>query len=237
MTAKVGTLMHEILEQATEFTESSFEEAVDSKWHNLEFDSQWQESAERRRVSRMIVRLLSYLDDVRVGKRRVIAVEEKIDFALAGAWVNGKADRIEIDDNSNVIISDLKTSRNEVSQDDTNDHLQLAVYQLAALNGGFKNVGALEYEPVGVAAVLVQIGHKNKDKEEEPIVTSQTALKVEGVQMVSAIDQFLRQIEKVTEGMLLVDAEVAANTGLHCYERNPYGSCSLHLIEQVSYGE
>jgi len=237
ITTKVGTLMHEILEQATEFSESAFEKAVDSKWHNLEFDSQWQESAERRRVSRMIVRLLSYLDDVRVGKRRVIAVEENIDFALAGAWVNGKADRIEIDDNSNVIISDLKTSRNEVSQDDTNNHLQLAVYQLAALNGGFKNVGALESEPIGVSAVLVQIGHKNKDKEEEPIVTSQTALKVEGVQMVSAIDQFLRQIEKVTEGMLLVDAEVAANTGLHCYERNPYGSCSLHLIEQVSYGE
>jgi RecB family exonuclease len=237
ITTKVGTLMHEILEQATEFSESAFEKAVDSKWHNLEFDSQWQESAERRRVSRMIVRLLSYLDDVRVGKRRVIAVEEKIDFALAGAWVNGKADRIEIDDTSNVIISDLKTSRNEVSQDDTNDHLQLAVYQLAALNGGFKNVGALESEPVGVSAVLVQIGHKNKDKDEEPIVTSQTALKVEGVQMVSAIDQFLRQIEKVTEGMLLVDAQVAANTGLHCYERNPYGSCSLHLIEQVCYGE
>ena len=237
MTAKVGTLMHEILEQATEFTESAFEQAVDSKWHNLEFDSQWQESAERRRVSRMIVRLLSYLDDFRVGKRRVIGVEEKIDFALAGAWVNGKADRIEIDDNSNVLISDLKTSRNEVSQSDTDDHLQLAVYQLAALNGGFKNVGALEAEPVGVAAVLVQIGHKNKDKEDEPIVTSQTALKVGGVQMVSAIDQFLSQIEKVTEGMLLVDAKIAANTGLHCYERNPYGSCSLHLVEQVSYGE
>jgi hypothetical protein len=115
--------------------------------------------------------------------------------------------------------------------------LQLAVYQLAALNGGFKDVGALEAEPVGVAAVLVQIGHKNKDKADEPIVTSQTALKVGGVQMVSAIDQFLSQIEKVTEGMLLVDAEVAANTGLHCYERNPYGSCSLHLVEQVSYGE
>lgn len=237
MTAKVGTLMHEILEQATEFTETSFEKAVDSKWHNLEFDSQWQESAERRRVSRMIVRLLSYLDDVRIGKRRVIAVEEKIDFALAGAWVNGKADRIEIDENSNVTISDLKTSRTEVSESDTDEHLQLAVYQLAALNGGFKNVGALEAEPNGVGAVLVQIGHKNKGKEAEPIVTSQTALKVDGVRVATAIDQFLAQIDKITHGMLLVNAEVAANTGLHCYERNPYGSCSLHLIEQVSYGE
>jgi hypothetical protein len=237
MTAKVGTLMHEILEQATEFTESSFEKAVDSKWHNLEFESQWQESAERRRVSKMIVRLLSYLDDVRIGKRRVIAVEEKIDFALAGAWVNGKADRIEIDDESNVTIADLKTSRTEVSESSTDEHLQLAVYQLAALNGGFKNVGALEAQPNGVGAVLVQIGHKKKDKDSEPIVTSQTPLKVDGLPVVAAIDQFLSQVEKITEGMLLVDAEVTANTGLHCYERNPYGSCSLHLIEQVSYGE
>jgi hypothetical protein len=181
--------------------------------------------------------LLSYLDDVRIGKRRVIAVEEQIDFGLAGAWVNGKADRIEIDDESNVTISDLKTSRSEVSESDTDEHLQLAVYQMAALNGGFKNVGALEAEPKGVAAVLVQIGHKNKDKDSEPIVTSQTALKAGGVQVASAIDHFMKQIEKVTQGMLLVNAEVAANTGLHCYERNPYGSCSLHLIEQVTYGE
>lgn len=237
MSAKVGTLIHEILEQATEFSEPAFEQAVDSKWHNLEFDSQWQESAERRRVSRMIVRLLSYLDDVRIGQRRVIAVEEKIDFALAGAWVNGKADRIEIDDESNVTISDLKTSRTEVSESSTDEHLQLAVYQLAALNGGFKNVGALSTEPSGVGAVLVQIGHKNKAKDGEAIVTSQTALKVDGVQVVAAIDQFLVQIDKITNGMLLINAEVAANTGLHCYERNPYGSCSLHLIEQVSYGE
>ena len=237
MTAKVGTLMHEILEQATEFSEGAFEKAVDSKWHNLEFDSQWQESAERRRVSKMIVRLLSYLDDVRIAKRRVIAVEEKIDFGLAGAWVSGKADRIEIDDESNVTISDLKTSRTEVSESDTDEHLQLAVYQLAALNGGFANLGALDEQPKGVSAVLVQIGHKNKDKDLEPIVTSQTALKAGGVQVASAIDHFLVQIEKITEGMLLVNAEVAANTGLHCYERNPYGSCSLHLIEQVTYAD
>ncbi len=237
MTAKIGTLIHEILEQATEFSEEAFKQAVDSKWHNLEFESEWERSAERRRVSKMIVRLLTYLDDVRIGKRRVIAVEEKIDFALAGAWVNGKADRIEIDDQSNVTIADLKTSRTEVSESTTDGHLQLAVYQLAALNGGFKHVGALEAQPNGVGAVLVQIGHKKKDKDLEPIVTSQTALKVEGVQVVAAIDQFLAQVEKITEGMLLVDAEVAANTGLHCYERNPYGSCSLHLIEQVSYGE
>ena len=237
VTAKVGTLMHEILEQASEFTQASFEAAVDSKWHNLEFESAWQESAEYRRVKKMIVRLLGYLDDVRVGKRRVLAVEEKLDFNLAGAWVNGKADRIEIDDDSNITIADLKTSRTEVNQDDTNEHLQLAVYQLAALNGGFKNVGQLADEPKAVSAVLVQIGHKNKDHEAEAIVTSQTSLKIDSKKVVSAIDSFMTEIEKVTEGMLLVDAQATANTGLHCYERNSYGSCSLHLIDQVSYAE
>ena len=237
VTTKVGTLMHEILEQATEFTYDSFDKAVESKWNTLEFESEWQRQAERRRVSRMIVRLLGYLDDVRRGERRVIGVEEKINFALGGAWVDGKADRIEIDEKGFVTIADLKTSRKEVKQDDTDNHLQLAVYQLAALKGGFANSGILAEEPRGVGAVLVQIGHDKKDNPTEPIVTEQQSLKIEGKQVVAAIENFMTEIEKITEGMLLVDAEVSANTGLHCYERNPYGSCSLHLIEQVTYGE
>ena len=237
VTAKVGTLMHEILEQASEFTQESFEAAVESKWHNLEFESKWQESAERRRVQKMIVRLLGYLDQVRAGGRRVIAVEEKLNFELAGAWVNGKADRIEVDAEGNITIADLKTSRTEVGQDETNDHLQLAVYQLAALNQGFKKVGELEAEPKSVAAVLVQIGHKNKDQDQAAIVTSQTSLKVDSKRVVGAIESFMSEIEKVTNGMLLVDAQAMANTGLHCYERNSYGSCALHLIEQVSYAD
>ena len=237
VTTKVGTLMHEILEQATEFTYDSFDTAVESKWNSLEFESEWQKQAERRRVSRMIVRLLGYLDEFKRGERRVIGVEEKLNFELAGAWVDGKADRIEIDDQGFVTIADLKTSRTEVKQDDTDKHLQLAVYQLAALNGGFKLNGILESEPQGVGAVLVQIGHDKKDNLTEPIVTEQTSLKTEGSRMVAAIENFMTEIEKITEGMLLVDAEVTANTGLHCYERNPYGSCSLHLIEQVTYGE
>ena len=108
---------------------------------------------------------------------------------------------------------------------------------MAALNGGFKNVGQLADEPKAVSAVLVQIGHKNKDHEAEAIVTSQTSLKIDSKKVVSAIDSFMTEIEKVTEGMLLVDAQATANTGLHCYERNSYGSCSLHLIDQVSYAE
>ena len=55
--------------------------------------------------------------------------------------------------------------------------------------------------------------------------------------VLAAIENFMTEIEKITEGMLLVDAEVSANAGLHCYERNSFGSCSLHLIEQVTYGE
>lgn len=237
LTAKVGTLIHEILKHSTEFTQDEFETAVDSKWHNLEFESEWQESQERRRVSKMIVRLLGYLDDVRQGKRRVIGVEEGLNFALGGAWVEGTADRVEIDDSGFVTVADLKTGRNEIDEDATAEHLQLAVYQMAVLNGGFEDIHELEKEPNGVGAILVQIGHKKKELDQEAFVTSQTSLKVDGERVKKAIDHFMEQIAKITQGMLLVDAEVVANTGVHCYERNSYGSCSLHLIEQVTYGD
>jgi superfamily I DNA/RNA helicase/RecB family exonuclease len=224
---RVGTLMHEVLETATVNDEAHFWKIVDSKWSNIEFDSDWQEAAEHRRVGKMISKLLSYLQSFDAAGGKVIAREVGFKFDIAGAKVRGKVDRIEIYPDGTVIIADLKTSKYKVAADKVTNNAQLGIYQLAALAEKFDGIPELAENPNLAGARLIEVGTKEKQ-----IVAEQPSLKN---------DPLLRldiesTIEAITEGMLMKEQVFVAKVGEHCTDPYGFGSCSLHLIDQVTYG-
>jgi RecB family exonuclease len=223
---RVGTLMHQILETATTISEESFWQIVESKWHTLEFDSDWQEAAEKRRVQKMISKLLGYLTAFEAAGGKVIGKEVSFNLEVAGAHVRGTVDRIELYPNGDIVIADLKTSKYAIKKDvETNP--QLGVYQLAAIEERFDKIPQLQSNPQLAGAVLLEIGTK-----EAQVVAKQDSLKTNpALRAVLAA-----QLQQITEGMLMSEQSFTANITDHCNAEHSFGSCSLHLIEQVSYG-
>jgi RecB family exonuclease len=218
--------MHEVLETATTLSEESFWEIVQSKWHTVEFESDWQEATEKRRVQKMISKLLGYLTSFETAGGKVIGKEVGFNLEVAGAHVRGTVDRIEIYPNGDIVIADLKTSKYAIKKDvETNP--QLGVYQLAAINERFEDIPELQSDPQLAGAVLLEIGTK-----EEQVVAKQESLK-SNLDLRAALEL---QLEQITEGMLMTDQSFTANITDHCHAEYSFGSCSLHLIEQVSYG-
>jgi RecB family exonuclease len=223
---RVGTLMHEVLEKATSIDEESFWNIVQSKWHTVEFDSDWQEASERRRVRKMISKLLGYLTSFEAERGIVIGREVDFQLEVAGAQVRGKVDRIELYPNGDIVIADLKTSKYAIKKDvETNP--QLGVYQLAALAERFTEIPQLQSDPQLAGAVLLEIGTK-----EAQVVAKQDSLKTNP----QLREAFEAQLAEITDGMLMQNQTFTAKITEHCNAEYTFGSCSLHLIEQVSYG-
>jgi len=223
---RVGTLMHEVLETATTLSEDSFWQIVESKWHTVEFDSDWQEAAEKRRVRKMISKLLGYLTSFDAAGGKVIGKEVDFTLEVAGAHVRGTVDRIELYPNGDIVIADLKTSKYAIKKEvETNP--QLGVYQLAAINERFDKYPETQSDPQLAGAVLLEVGTK-----EAQVVAKQDSLKT-NPELKAVLEA---QLQRITEGMLMSDQSFTANITDHCHAEYSFGSCSLHLIEQVSYG-
>jgi RecB family exonuclease len=227
---QVGTLLHEALERATTNSYDEFYSLVKSKWGLIDFDSEWASASEDRRVGIMINRLVSYLEKFKADADKGVWKEVSFKFEIAGAHVSGKVDRIEVDKEGNVKIVDLKTSRSQVTKEKTQQHPQLGIYQLGLTDGAFEENPLLTKEALLKGGALVQVGLKGTKS--DPTVTVQDSVTEFPVKQIE-----LRQmIEQVVNDMVMPDQVLTANVGEHCNDKNGYGSCMLHLIEQVTYG-
>ena len=224
---RVGTLIHEALELATTNSAEEFMKIVNSKWHTVEFESKWAESAERRRVLRMVTKLVEYLRNFEAEGGRVIGREVSFGLDIAGAHVRGQVDRIEINAAGEIFIADLKTSKYKVSKENLATHPQLGVYQLAAINDRFDKIPEMQGSPLIGGAKLIEVGAETKDP-----VSLQVSL-AKDPEAKQALEKLLQEI---TSGMVMPQHTLVAKVSEHCTSRNGYGSCSLHLIEAVSYG-
>jgi superfamily I DNA/RNA helicase/RecB family exonuclease len=227
---QVGTLLHEALERATTNSYEEFYSLVKSKWGLIDFDSEWASASEDRRVGLMINRLVSYLEKFEADSEKGVWKEVSFKFDIAGAHVSGKVDRIEVDKLGNVKIVDLKTSRAQVTKDATQNHPQLGIYQLGLIDGAFNENPLLSEHANLSGGALVQVGLKGTKT--DPVVTVQDSATEYPVKQIQIRDL----IEQVVGDMVMNEQVLTANVGEHCNDKNGYGSCMLHLIEQVSYG-
>jgi RecB family exonuclease len=225
--ASVGTLVHRAMELAEAVDEATLWRQVESGWHTLKFESAWLEQAERRRAQHLVSNLSKYLTDFAASASTLMAREQTFEFDLGKAHIRGAVDRIEKLADGRVMIVDLKTSKRIPSQAEAEKHAQLALYQLAYLNGAFAEVEG-EMASTGLAgAKLVLVSSPNTTERGQGSLAENDEVR----------EYFESLVASAAEGMAMPANIFVANVSSHCDNENEFGSCRIHLTQAVSYGE
>jgi superfamily I DNA/RNA helicase/RecB family exonuclease len=218
--ASLGSLIHEVLEIADSSDIAELEKLKLSRWNSLEFEADWLEDLGKRQAARMLTNLADYLKQFESDGGRVLAKEQNFNFELGNIYVRGQVDRIEQLADGNVVIVDLKTGKEAASAADTLVNPQLALYQMAVLEGGFKELESIDPLQLAGAKLLIVGGTKFQERNQPAMDTQESS-------------RFKKLLLDSSEGMSR-SVFVAELSG-HCESERSYGSCSLHLKPAVSY--
>ena len=218
--ASLGTLVHEVLETTTSSEICELQELTDSRWHSLEFEADWLEDLGKRRAAKMLANLSSYLRQFEEQGSVVLAKEQNFRFEFDHVRVAGQVDRIEKYENGTIMIVDLKTGSAAPSESDTASNPQLALYQMALLEGGFDEIGKIDQDQLAGAKLLIVGGDKFTERP-QPAMNDTTSSK------------FKTMLIETTEGM--AKQVFVAQISNHCEAEREQGSCKLHLTRAVSY--
>jgi superfamily I DNA/RNA helicase/RecB family exonuclease len=142
-----GTLVHALVEAtAGGAEEAEVDAALRRAWSAVDAGAPWFGRRELERVRGMLAAFRGWLDDSRRGGLTEVALEQGLELSLPGGadgpdvLLRGRVDRLERDAEGRPVIVDVKTGKSAVSREDTKVHPQLAVYQLAAALGAFRDV-------------------------------------------------------------------------------------------------
>ena len=138
----IGTSFHAIAAKLKDgATLTQLHEELHSLWDQLadrmELGTGWPARAALNRALLMLENLVEYQEE---SGRKLIGVEERFTIEIDNIKISGSADRIEITENNELFIVDLKTGKTAISKKDGKDHPQLKVYQLAVLDGKFTHL-------------------------------------------------------------------------------------------------
>jgi superfamily I DNA/RNA helicase/RecB family exonuclease len=218
--ASLGSLIHEVLEVTESSKLEDLEKLTLSRWSSLDFEADWLEDLGKRRAARMLSNLAGYLKQFESSGGKVLAREQNFRFELGNIQVRGQVDRIEQLADGNVVIVDLKTGKPVVSQEETATNPQLALYQMAVLEGGFEKLENLKPEALAGAKLLIVGGSNYAERNQPAMGQSESA-------------RFKKLLLDSSEGMSR--PVFVAQLSTHCEQERSYGSCSLHLTKAVSY--
>ena len=218
--ASLGTLVHEVLEVSSSSDLAELQRLTDSRWHSLEFEADWLEDLGKRRAAKMLANLASYLKQFEDQGSIVLAREQNFRFEFDHVRVQGQVDRIEQNKNGSIMIVDLKTGSSTPSESDTATNPQLALYQMALLEGGFEDIGKISKEQLAGAKLLIVGGDKYTERPQAAMSEDSSA-------------GFKKLLLETTEAM--ASKVFVAELSGHCESEREYGSCKLHLTRAVSY--
>jgi superfamily I DNA/RNA helicase/RecB family exonuclease len=131
----VGTILHWAMETATDPSIDALWASIQSRWSELQFESEWMAESQRRAARVLATGLAEYLDDFRRDGKQLVAAEGRFHLDIGRASVNGSIDRVERDADGAVVIVDLKTGAPITAQAEIDAHPQLGAYQLAYAQG------------------------------------------------------------------------------------------------------
>ncbi|HEY1968586.1 MAG TPA: ATP-dependent DNA helicase [Pseudonocardia sp.] len=142
-----GSLVHALVQaSAAGASDAEVDSALRRAWSSVDAGAPWFSRRELERVRGMLTAFRTWLAESRRGGLTEVAVEQGLSLALAGAEgdpdvaLRGRVDRLEVDERGQPVIVDVKTGKTAISKEDAEAHPQLAVYQLAAALGAFRDV-------------------------------------------------------------------------------------------------
>jgi superfamily I DNA/RNA helicase/RecB family exonuclease len=131
----LGTILHWAMETAVDPDVDKLWEAVESRWGELLFESDWMAESQKRAARVLAAGIAEYLGDFRREGKTLVGAESRFTLEVGQADVNGSIDRVERSPDGAVVIVDLKTGNPITAQDKIDSNPQLGVYQLAYAQG------------------------------------------------------------------------------------------------------
>ena len=157
-----GTFVHALVQAtASGATDAEVEEALQWAWSAVDAGAPWFGRRELDRVRGMLTAFRGWLADSRHTGLTEVAVERGLMLTLSGdgddpdVLLRGRVDRLEADVEGRPVIVDVKTGKTAVSKEDAQAHPQLAVYQLAAALGAFRDVLGASTDPGGARLLFL----------------------------------------------------------------------------------
>jgi superfamily I DNA/RNA helicase/RecB family exonuclease len=168
----LGNLVHAaaMLAEQAKADPAVMMEYIAGRFDTIEFAAKWLVGRERERAAQMVDKLVRWLAE---NPRRLLAIEREFTVRLEGEpsiELTGRVDRLEVNDNGELVVIDLKTGKTTTAVAELPEHPQLGAYQVAVEEGAFD-----EGDTSGGAS-LVQLGtaHKQaKEQEQDPLRRSE----------------------------------------------------------------
>jgi superfamily I DNA/RNA helicase/RecB family exonuclease len=219
----LGTILHWAMENAESPDVDALWRAVESRWGELLFESDWMAEAQKRVARTLAAGIAAYLADFQRESKTLIGAESRFKLEIGRADVNGSIDRVERSPDGAVVIVDLKTGTANTRADFVAGHPQLGVYQLAYAQGVLDEFLDELGEHHSGGAKLLYVKTKSKTKHYE-----------EGVQAPldeEQLEGFRERIRQAAAGMAL-----AQYLGLRDVSswNGAANSLTLHRVPAVS---
>jgi RecB family exonuclease len=161
-TRTVGTAVHAVAQQVADGLAPAEAPAVlAAELDQLDLGPGWSDQRQRQAARDMLDRFLAWHA---AEGRELVAAEVEVDVTVDRVRIRGKVDRLERDGEGRLVIVDLKTGRTAARN--TEEHGQLAAYQVAVAAGAFREHGTV---PGGAALLQVGTGAKAKEQHQEPL--------------------------------------------------------------------
>jgi superfamily I DNA/RNA helicase/RecB family exonuclease len=161
-TRTVGTAVHDIAQRVAEgLPPSDAPAALAAELDQLDLGPGWSDQRQRQAAQDMLDRFLRWHA---ANGRELVGAEVDFDVTVGRARIKGQVDRLERDREGRLVVVDLKTGRTAAKN--TEEHGQLAAYQVAIAAGGFGDHGAV---PGGAALLQVGTGAKAKEQHQMPL--------------------------------------------------------------------
>jgi superfamily I DNA/RNA helicase/RecB family exonuclease len=156
----LGTIVHWVMETATDLSDPALEAALDSRWSELVFESPWLAERERDAARKLVGAVGEYLRDFERGGGRLAAAEGSFELLVDRVRMRGKIDRVEQAPDGAVTIVDLKTGT-PVPKGELVEHAQLSAYQLAYVEGLIEGLDG-DHHAGGASLLFVKKGTRGK---------------------------------------------------------------------------
>ncbi|CAA9230114.1 MAG: ATP-dependent DNA helicase SCO5183, partial [uncultured Blastococcus sp.] len=207
-TRTVGSAVHAVAQQVADgLPPVEAPAALAAELDQLDLGPGWSDQRQRVTAQEMLEKFLRWHA---ANGRELIGAEEDFDVTVGRARIRGQVDRLERDAEGRLVVVDLKTGRTAARN--TEEHGQLAAYQVAIAAGAFGDHGTV---PGGAALLQVGTGAKAKEQHQEPLPTEVAVGETWAGELLA----------QVGEGMGAATFEV--RTGSHCSRCPARRSCPL----------